>query len=81
MEIRIGVVYSPKELVIELDEGKAGEKAASDAVKALEQAADDGGKLVWLTDNKGRRVGIPTDKLAYVEISSADEDAHVGFGR
>ena len=36
---------------------------------------------MWLTDSKGRRVGIPTDKLAYVEISGPDADRKVGFGR
>lgn len=81
MEIRIGVVHSLKELVIELDEGKAGEKTASDTVKALERSAANGGGLVWITDIRGRRVGIPTDKLAYVEIISDEENQHVGFGR
>ena len=36
--------------------------------------------LLWLTDSKGRRLGIPTDKLAYVEIAGADADRKVGFG-
>jgi hypothetical protein len=81
MEIRIGVVYSPKELVIELADGKDGQKAASDAVSTLEKAIEDGGRLAWLSDSKGRRVGVPTDKLAYVEISAEDEHKRVGFGR
>ena len=67
MEIRIGVVYSPKELLIELAEGKEGQKAASDAIAAIETAIEKGGGLVWLTDAKGRRVGVPTDKLAYID--------------
>lgn len=81
MEIRIGVVHTLKEIVIELDDGKAGEKAASDAVKVLSEPAGEGRGLVWITDRKGRRVGIPTDKLAYVEIVADDESAQVGFGR
>lgn len=80
MEIRIGVVYTPKELLIELPEGKDGEKAADAAVAALETALKGGG-IAWLTDAKGRRVGIPTDKLAYVEVVNDDEKKHVGFGR
>lgn len=81
MEIRIGVVNTLKELVIELDDGKAGEKAASEAVKALSEPADDSRGLLWLTDRKGRRVGVPVEKLAYVEIISDDESTKVGFGR
>jgi hypothetical protein len=37
--------------------------------------------LVWLTDSKGRRVGVPTDKIAYVEIGSDDTAPKIGFGR
>ena len=36
---------------------------------------------MWLTDSKGRRVGVPTDKIAYVEISSDDAAHKIGFGR
>ena len=36
--------------------------------------------LLWLTDSKGRKLGIPIDKLAYVEIAGADADRKVGFG-
>jgi len=40
----------------------------------------DGG-IAWLTDAKGRRVGVPTDKLAYIEVLNDDEKKRVGFGR
>jgi hypothetical protein len=80
MEIRIGVTYTPKELVIELAEGKDGEKAGAEAVSAIETAVKDAG-IAWLTDVKGRRVGVPSDKLAYVEIFTDDEKKRVGFGR
>ena len=78
MEIRIGVVYTPKELSVELPDGK---DAASDVVKALEKALDDGKPMLWLTDAKGRRVGVPVDKVAYVEIATDDDHKRVGFGR
>lgn len=80
MEIRMGVVYSPKELVVELADGKDGEKAAAAAIAAIEAGLKDGG-IVWLTDAKGRRVGVPTDKLAYIEVLTDDEKKQVGFGR
>ena len=80
MEIRIGVTYTPKELLIELADGKDGEKAGAAAVAAIEAAVKDGG-IAWLTDAKGRRVGVPSDKLAYIEIFNDDEKKRVGFGR
>ena len=36
--------------------------------------------MLWLTDRKGRQVGVPVDKIAYVEIGSADDGRRIGFG-
>jgi hypothetical protein len=36
--------------------------------------------MVWLTDAKGRRVGVALDKLAYVEVDSEEGSKRVGFG-
>ncbi len=80
MEIRIGVTYTPKELLIELADGKDGEKAGAEAISAIETAAKNGG-IAWITDVKGRRVGVPSDKLAYIEVLNDDEKKRVGFGR
>lgn len=75
MEVRIGVLHSPKELALELDGG-----SADDIVKTFEQSlkADDG--VLWLTDTKGRRVGVPADRVAYVEIETETGAKRVGFG-
>jgi len=35
--------------------------------------------MLWLTDRKGRRVGVPAAKVAYVEIGSPSEERRVGF--
>ena len=75
MEVRIGVVYSAKELSVELDGGKA-----DDVVSAVEDALRGGAPVIWLTDKKGRRVGVPTDKVAYVEVAEEDATKRVGFG-
>jgi hypothetical protein len=34
-----------------------------------------------VTDAKGRRVGLPSDKIAYVEVDDGVGGRHVGFGR
>jgi DNA-binding MurR/RpiR family transcriptional regulator len=75
MEVKIGVIYSAKELSVELDGGKA-----DDIVAAVEDALKGGAPVIWLTDKKGRRVGVPTDKVAYVEVAEEDEAKRVGFG-
>jgi hypothetical protein len=76
MEVRIGVVYTPREIVLEMSDD-------ADAVSKTIEAglSEKGAAMLWLTDSKGRRVGIPTDKLAYVEIAGPDADRKVGFGR
>ena len=35
--------------------------------------------MLWLTEKKGRRVGVPTAKLAYVEIGAPRNERRVGF--
>ena len=43
-------------------------------------AAIAAGSTLWLTDRKGRQVGVPSAKLAYVEIGSPDDGRRIGFG-
>jgi DNA-binding MurR/RpiR family transcriptional regulator len=75
MELRIGVVHSPKELSVELD------GTADEIVATVDNAVKDGATIVWLTDVKGRRLGIPAGKIAYVEIDEDGANKRVGFGR
>ncbi len=75
MEIRIGVTYSPKEIEIDLDDDQAGDAL----VEQITLSVGDENAMLWLTDRKGRRVGIPTAKLAYVEIGAPRSDRRVGF--
>ena len=75
LEVRIGVIYSPKELSVELDGAKADE-----IVGAIEDALKGGAPVIWLTDKKGRRIGVPSDKVAYIEVAEEDTAKRVGFG-
>lgn len=68
MEIKIGVQHAPREIVIDTNED-------ADAVADLVAG---GGPFLTLTDTKGRRVIVPTDKIAYVEIGSPTSPT-VGF--
>ena len=75
MDVRIGVSQTAKELEVELPDG-----VDADAVKAdLDKALADGASF-WITDKKGRQVGVPAEKIAYIEIGRPDEGRHIGFG-
>jgi Protein of unknown function (DUF3107) len=73
VEVRIGVKGAPRELTIE------SAQTAEEIEKIVQTALKDGAATVTLVDEKGRRVMVATDKLAYVEIAEADS-RRVGFG-
>lgn len=76
MDVRIGVTYTGKELEIDL-----GDDADADKVQGqVDNAVTGESPVLWLTDKKGRRLGVPTDKIAYVEIGSPDAERRIGFG-
>jgi hypothetical protein len=75
VDVRIGVTYTPKEIELEL-----GDDADRDQVVKQVEVALSGEGVLWLTDRRGRSVGVPAAKIAYVEISTAHEDRRVGFG-
>jgi hypothetical protein len=58
VDVRIGIVQSMKELDIELPDDADREKVLADIESAL--AAE--GTILWLTDRKGRQVGVPVAK-------------------
>jgi hypothetical protein len=74
VDVRIGVTQSPRELEIEI-----GDSADRDQiVEAVEAAMADDSRVLWLTDRKGRRYGVPSGKVAYIEIGESEE-RRVGF--
>lgn len=75
MDVRIGVHHSPKELEVAL-----ADDTNPDAVREHVDEAISAGGTLWLTDRKGRQVGVPIDKLAYVELGSPDTARRIGFG-
>ena len=74
MVVRIGVTYTAKEIEVDLDDVDGDE-----LVKVIEEAMADEAKVLWLTDRRGRRVGVPSAKVAYIEIGG-QEERRVGFG-
>jgi hypothetical protein len=71
MEVKIGVQNASRELTIDTTLDADGvEKAVTEALKS------DG--VLALTDAKGRRIVVPGEKLAYVDISTS-VSGQVGF--
>ncbi|HEY0498233.1 MAG TPA: DUF3107 domain-containing protein [Kutzneria sp.] len=72
MEIKIGVVESARELLVNSD-------LSPDEVEALVADAFAGKQPVLaLSDDKGRRFVIPSSRISYVEIGASDS-RKVGF--
>jgi Protein of unknown function (DUF3107) len=71
VEVKIGIQSAPRELVLETNE------PADKVEEALKAAVREGGTFT-LADDKGGRVLVPADKIAYVEFGGA-EQRRVGF--
>jgi hypothetical protein len=72
VEVKIGVQYAPRELVLESGQTPA------EVEKAVTEALSDDDGVLSLVDEKGRRVIVPVSKVAYVEIAEAAQ-RKVGF--
>ena len=72
MEVKIGVTDSPRELVF--SSTQTPEELEKQVVAAL-----DGGSVLSLTDEKGRRFLVQASRVAYIELGPADS-RRVGFG-
>ena len=73
MEVKIGIQYAPRELILE------SALTPEDVEAALSAAIKSDLGLLSLMDEKGRKVLIPVSKIAYVDIAEA-EGRRVGFG-
>ncbi|MBD0745188.1 MULTISPECIES: DUF3107 domain-containing protein [unclassified Streptomyces] len=74
MEVKIGVQHAPREIVLE--SGQSAEEVESAVADALAGKA----QLLSLQDDKGRKVLVPADRIAYVEIGEPAV-RRVGFGQ
>jgi hypothetical protein len=71
MEVKIGVINANRELSVDTD------LDANAVEEQLRTALADGG-VFSLVDNRGRRVIVPIEKLAYVDITTSTV-GQVGF--
>ncbi|MFI0722634.1 DUF3107 domain-containing protein [Streptomyces sp. NPDC021224] len=73
MEVKIGVLHAPREIVIE------SAQSVDEVEQAVASALSGDAKLLSLVDEHGRKVLVPADRLAYVEIGESAA-RKVGFG-
>lgn len=71
MDVKIGIVHSPRELNID------SAQSASEVAQLI-SAALAGDSVLSLIDSKDRQYVIPASRIAYVEIGSSDT-RRVGF--
>ena len=72
MEVKIGVLHTPREILVESTQTP---DEVAEIVAAALKSVD--GQLT-LTDERGRRVIVPANLVAYVEIAQSDQ-RRVGF--
>lgn len=71
MKVRIAVAESSKVVELEVDDLPEFKKTMAATVEA--------GDVFWTTDTKGREVGIPSGRIAFVEVESENAEVAVGF--
>lgn len=71
MDVKIGIQHAPRELTFDTSEDV-------EAVEKLVAAAVQEGGVLALTDSRGRRIVVPGDRIAYVEIGGGVA-GQVGF--
>jgi len=75
VDVRIGVTQAPREVTVEVPDDERDEVTAQ-----IEAALGGKVEVLWIVDKKGRKVGVPAAKIAYVEIGTPDGDRRIGFG-
>jgi len=73
VEVKIGVQHTPREIVLESGQ------SAEEVERAVADALAGKAQLLSLTDEKGRKVLVPAERIAYVEIGEPTT-RRVGFG-
>ena len=76
VDVRIGVTQAPREINLELADDTDRDDLKSRVEAALGGATD----TLWITDKRGNDVVIPSAKIAYVELGSAESTRKIGFG-
>lgn len=72
VKVRIGIADTDRVIELEVDD-------PADFERAVEESFAGDGSLLWFNDTKDRRVGIPRDRIAFVEVETRSDRPAVGF--
>ena len=76
MDVRIGLIYSARELEIELADDTDLNDLKADVAKVLA----DPDYVLWLTDRKGNQIALAGGKVTFISVGSAGDKGRIGFG-
>jgi Protein of unknown function (DUF3107) len=76
MDVRIGIAQSAQVIEFELadDTDRPALRKQVDATLADEDA------VLWLTDRKGKELALPSRRISFFELGTADPERRIGFG-
>ena len=72
MKVKIGIAESNRVVELEVED-------VAEFEKMLETEFAGGPGLIWFEDTKDRRVGVPNQRIAFIEIDK-ERERTVGFG-
>lgn len=72
VKVRIGIADADRVVELEVDD-------PAEFERSVEEAFAGGGSLLWFQDVKDRRVGIPRERIAFVEVETRTDQPAVGF--
>jgi hypothetical protein len=72
LKVRIGIAETNKVVEFDIDDPTGFEES-------VESAYSGESSLLWFEDSKRRRVGIPRERLGFVEIETEATSPSVGF--
>lgn len=72
MDIRIGIINSPREISFESSQ------TAAEVEKVISSALDSSARFFKLSDARGTVYIVPVDSFGYIEVGS-EESRRVGF--
>ena len=75
VDVRIGVTQAPREITLEVEDDQR-----DDLRERVDAALSGATDVLWVVDKRGRDIGVPSSKIAYVEVGSPDGDRRIGFG-
>lgn len=75
MDVRIGVTYSPRELEVQLPD----DADRAELRRSVEEALSGDDQVLWLTDRRGREIGVPSKRISFVEIGESGQARSFGF--